>query len=186
MLLRDFRKGILISLLLMFLLLWVGVIFYFSSETPERSAQHSGYVYTILRKLDHVLDFSKTEAFRKLVSLFKKLLGATSEVSTVEIIRSSAHFGLYAILGFVTSLFSWLWKRDFLVSLIVGTSLPSVVAILDEFNQAFHRRQSTVVDAFVDLMGAMFGTVLANLMIALIVLFEYLKNKRGRFKNIRP
>uniref|UniRef100_A0A7C4RWB5 VanZ-like domain-containing protein n=1 Tax=Fervidobacterium thailandense TaxID=1008305 RepID=A0A7C4RWB5_9BACT len=184
--LRDFRKGVLIFTLLLFLALWIGVIFYFSSETPECSAQRSVYVYTILKKLDTILDFSKTEAFTKLVSLFRKLLGATSEVSTVELIRSSAHFGFYAILGFVTSLLSWLWKRDFLVSLLVGTSLPAVVAILDEFNQAFHRRQSTVVDAFGDLMGAMFGTVLANLMIALIVLLEYLKSKRGRFKNIRP
>lgn len=183
---RDLRKGILIFLLLMLLFLWVGVIFYFSSETPERSSQRSGYVYTILKKLDHVLDFSKTEAFRKLVSLFKKLLGATSEISTIELIRSSAHFGFYAILGFVTSLFFWLWKRDFLVSLVVGTSLPSVVAILDEFNQAFYRRQSTVVDAFVDLMGATFGTVLAHLLITLIVLLKYLKSKRGHFKNIRP
>lgn len=183
---RNFRKVVLILSLLLLLLLWVGVIFYFSSETPERSAQRSGYVYTVLRKLNAVLDFSKTEAFRKLVSLFRKLLVGTSGVSTDEFIRSSAHFGFYAILGFVTSLFFWFWKRDFLVSLLIGVSLPSVVAILDEFNQAFHRRQSTIGDAFVDLVGATFGTVLAHVVILLIVLLGRLKSGTGRFKNIRP
>lgn len=179
------NRRLLTYILLVLLVVWIGVIFFFSSETPERSTQRSGYVYKLLRKLNTVLDFSRTEAFRKVVMVFKRLFIGTAGAGPDEFIRSSAHFGFYAIFGFVTALFFWLLKRDVLVSFLLGVSLPSVVAILDEYNQAFHRRQSTVVDAFVDLMGAISGTILAHLLVAVVSLIVRLRKRKERDERLR-
>ncbi|WP_233185661.1 hypothetical protein [Thermotoga sp. SG1] len=52
--------------------IWVGLVFYFSSQSPDVSGRQSRSVYLILKRLDNALDFTQTEWYRNLRNFLER------------------------------------------------------------------------------------------------------------------
>lgn len=164
-----------LSLIIIFgiiFLLWIFLIFYFSSKSPTESSMQSHFVYKLLKKVDNVIDFSNTAIFQRMERKLKMIWFKTEYVPAEMLIRKTAHFGLYFIFGSITTFFFHLWKSDIVVSSIIGVSLPALFAVFDEYNQLFYNRGSSLNDVVIDISGAIFGM---SLVIVSIVLYKFFK-----------
>ncbi|MFN3284352.1 MAG: hypothetical protein ACK40Q_09000, partial [Pseudothermotoga sp.] len=54
------------------LVLWIGLIFYFSTRLPVESERQASFVYKLLKKLDTTFDFSNTQFFIKIRTILNK------------------------------------------------------------------------------------------------------------------
>ncbi|WP_233185662.1 VanZ family protein [Thermotoga sp. SG1] len=71
--------------------------------------------------------------------------------------RKFAHFGLYFIMGVLSFVLSYSYIEKYVFSILMGVSFPTLIAVLDEYNQSFHNRGSSLYDVIIDMNGAMFG-----------------------------
>lgn len=123
--------------------LWMGVIFYFSAQVSEASSQLSSGVTQIIVDVIHTINPNleiDLDTFRF-------------------IIRKLAHFTEYFILAlFVMNALrsSGICRSSFLIALIICV----LYAISDEFHQMFvPGRGPSVRDVFIDSLGAFVGIV---------------------------
>ena len=122
-------------------LLWMGLIFFFSHQPGEESAALSGgmtrWIHTILTALP-LIDF---------------------EINVLHtLIRKSAHFFVYLILG-VLILHAFLESRVTLLrASVYAWLLATVYAATDEYHQTFiPGRVGDVMDVVIDSLGAITG-----------------------------
>lgn len=158
---RNPNKLSLFLVLTTIFMLWTFLIFYFSSKPPEVSSMQSHFVYRVLKKLDNMIDFSRTQAFQRLETKIKMWWFKTQYVPAEMLIRKTAHFGLYFIFGILSFLLFSVWKRDVAIASLLGVSLPGILAVFDEYNQLFYNRGSSLNDVMIDIYGAFFGVVLS-------------------------
>lgn len=159
---KRYRFGILFIILT---ILWMGVIFYFSSQTGTDSAQMSDPITNTTTQII-VPDYDKLPAPEK-----KEIYDTTSLV-----IRKIAHYTEYAILALLVYFsFYFFSKRKYLnygFSLLIAV----LYAVSDEFHQSFIANRTAVFnDVLIDSLGAL--TMI--LVIALIERLVYLK-KSGK------
>lgn len=143
--------------------LWMGIIFALSAETAAESSSTSG---TLLRSILAFFD-------EKFVTYSEAEQTALVERYSF-LIRKTAHFCIYAALGFFTSN-ALVWQRKttgkpqsgslpFLAVLIGG-----VYAASDEIHQAFvPGRSCEVRDMLIDSTGVILGVVCSLLLVYLI------------------
>ncbi len=167
---RKYRVILLAALVLV----WMSVIFAFSSQDGAASSETSGRVVmaviAIIRPDFNSLAVSEQENFRNLVTFF---------------VRKGAHFTEYMILGVLLFLFYYEWRlkifliqekgckrlqlrlrRVWLAAWITGT----LYAVSDEFHQMFTGGRSPQVrDVCIDSSGAAVGCVIVLAIIAFIV-----------------
>jgi hypothetical protein len=127
---------------LIFMLAVMALIFYFSGQNADESGETSGAVlkwimeHTALK--DNVPDFAET------------------------LLRKSAHFSIYFVLGISSALTVSEWKRKrhiFLWSWLI----PVVYACTDEFHQYFvPGRSCELRDVCIDSTGALLGVALVR------------------------
>ena len=97
------------------------------------------------------------------------------------IIRKTAHFALYGILGAVTYIAAHSLKEDFRKCFAASLGFPLIYAAADEIHQIFtDGRTARLFDVFIDELGAAAGSVTAFAVIACI---DYLKQNNGIRKN---
>lgn len=166
------RKNIGIIIFIV-LALWVGVIFYFSSQPPGRSSDQSGMAIKAFKKANDLFDITDTQVFKKVEATAKARLFNGRYKSTNQIVRKSAHFGIYFILGIMCGVFGYFYTKKILIAFLLGMSLPVVVAVLDEFNQGFVGRVSSLSDVILDGTGALIGAALAAIMILIFKLIGW-------------
>ncbi len=133
------------------LIIWMGVIYYFSAQTGESSSEMSG---GIVRFVVHLLwkdydQLSLLEQARRLNSL-------------TFVIRKCAHFTEYGILAFLASGFlsTWNWKGTYKLQIRIGGAwcFALLYAVSDELHQMFSEgRSPQVFDVWVDSCGAAAG-----------------------------
>ncbi len=151
------------------------LIFYMSAQTASVSSKTSGEL---------IFKFSKL-----FVQQFEEL-DASSKVAFVEamqfIVRKSAHFLIYAFLGFnVAGAFST-FKIQFNGLFISSLVFSLVYAISDEVHQLFVKGRSCEVrDVLIDLFGALAGICLFLLIATLILKKKYTDSNSVREKNMR-
>ena len=93
------------------------------------------------------------------------------------IIRKTAHFALYAILGAVTYTAAHSLKKDFRKCFAVSLGFPLIYAAADEIHQIFtDGRTARLFDVFIDELGAAAGSVITFAVIACI---DYLEKNNG-------
>lgn len=116
------------------LILWIGVIFFFSSSQGSMSETS--------RIIRPILVFLFPDASPETISLYHGL------------IRKFAHFAEYAVLGLLSVrafVRSRLQNRPFVVSIL----LALVIAVIDETTQSFNpERTGSAGDVLIDLAGA--------------------------------
>lgn len=152
-------------------IIWMGVIFYFSSQNGEQSSQLSdGITVQIVRIFRSDFNYLSYEEQVNLLNIFSFL------------VRKSAHFIEYMILGFLMTGFfnTFHWKKWIFITTtwISGT----VYAISDEVHQMFlDGRTPKVMDVCIDSSGVIFG-ILAFLIGCVIITSI---RHRGRVKEHR-
>ncbi|SHH46704.1 VanZ family protein [Thermosipho atlanticus] len=172
-----------IIVIFLVLILWIFLIFYFSSRSPVKSSQQSSFVTNILRKIDQAIDFSNTALFRKLELYIKKMWFKTQYVPAEMLVRKTAHFGLYFILGFLSFIgFSKITKVY--IALLLGITFPNFIAVIDEYSQQYYNRGSSLNDVIIDLSGIIFGVLFAFLLLLLFEKFIKYFHKRYKKKSI--
>ncbi len=138
---------------------WTILIFYFSSQFPSNSERQAAAVYEFLKRLDQVLDFTQTDLYLRLRTLVERAWFTNKKPSTGDLVRKTAHFGLYFVLGVVCFSFGLLYNRKILSAIVFGIGLPTVIAVLDEYNQILYHRGSSLNDVMIDMTGATFGVL---------------------------
>lgn len=140
-------------LLLLMNIIWMMVIFSFSAQPASESSETSMKVGTMVGKVlkPGFSDLPKEEQIQ-----YAKRIEFP--------IRKLAHATEYAILGVLTSLFFFSWKRKRYG--LYGWLWGILYAITDEFHQAFvPGRSCQMTDVAIDSLGCLFGcTVIALLM----------------------
>ncbi len=149
---------------------WIGLIFYFSSQPPSASNRQSNGAVDVFYMLDDHLDFTDSVIYEKAVYFFKQVVLQGRYETSNALIRKSAHVGIYLVLGFMVSLLTYYYHRRYHLAFILGVSIPTLVAVMDEFRQSFIGRTSSLSDVVLDGFGATMGTIICLLMLMLIKL----------------
>jgi len=151
----------------------VGIILFFGTRNPEESLNQTNFVYNVIKSIDNVFDFSDTKWFREIEVFLKKLWLRDQYADSIALIRKSAHFGIYFILGLFSWLFGYLYSKRFLIGTLLGVSLPALIAVIDEYSQEFVGRGPSLYDVLIDISGAVF----ANIIILVIYIFYKISKK---------
>lgn len=154
-------------ILLSIFVLWIIMIFYFSSQPPDISNNQSGAVVRFIGKINDVFDITDTRSYIKLEELVKNIWLMGNYKTPNAVVRKSAHFGIYFILGILCSGLGYVYSKKLLIGFLLGVSLSVTIAVLDEFNQGFIGRTSSLNDVIIDGAGALLGTML---LISIIVI----------------
>jgi VanZ family protein len=154
---------------------WIGLIFYFSSQPPSSSNRQSKGAVDIFYMLDDHLDFTDSAIYEKAMYFFKDVILQGGYETSNSLLRKSAHVGIYLVLGFMVSLLAYYYHRRYHLAFIIGISLPTLIAVMDEFRQSFIGRTSSLSDVVLDSFGATVGTILCLLMLLLIKFGMYIR-----------
>ncbi|GAB1476010.1 VanZ family protein [Bacillota bacterium] len=167
-------------ILLIVLIAWVGVIFYFSSQPPAESYSQSKLAIKVIYKINDFFDISDTGFYEKISAFIKNnlLLGFGKSANIV--VRKSAHFGIYLLLGLFTTALGYVYSKKRWVGLLLGVSFPVTIAVLDEYNQGLVGRSSSLSDVIIDGAGAFTGSLIAMLFILAYGLIGLLSGRRKR------
>ncbi len=122
-------------------LLWMGVIFYLSSEPAGESSRRSGVILENIQSLNSDLSYG--------ITMFA--------------VRKAAHFIAYMILGillYLTIHETWRrWHRGAIAAVAVAAS--ALYACTDEFHQNFvPGRSAQLSDILLDTLGALIGVLI--------------------------
>lgn len=125
-----------------------------------------------------MLDFSQTKLFTKIKDGLNRLWFGNKKMPSIELVRKSAHFGLYMILGIVTFWFALDYSRRLLIATLMGVSLAALVASLDEYFQQFRGRGASLKDVVIDISGALTGTILCLIVFGAVRLLRTLSKRK--------
>ncbi|HYE82843.1 MAG TPA: VanZ family protein [Clostridia bacterium] len=138
-------------------LIWMGIIFYFSSQPAELSRQASGEVLVQMDQIEE--NEIQNISDRRVWNLHYY-------------IRKFAHFILYCGLGFLMALSVVSIKYGHYVSYIIAWLAASLYGVLDELHQNFvPGRGATLADMKLDAMSALAGVVAAAVVIGIWRIF---------------
>lgn len=154
----------------LFIVIWIGVIFYFSSQPSVESHEQSGQVVGLYEKANAIFDFSDSKFFNKIETIIFEHILDNKYKTTDAKVRKSAHFGIYFILGIASTGFAYVYSKKWLIAVLLGISLPTTVAVLDEFNQGMIDRTSSLNDVVLDMSGATFGMLFGLILIKVIMI----------------
>lgn len=155
-----------IILILLTVSTMAGIFILSADNANESSGKSSFFVDRLIGGILTKFDFSEEEIENVLY------------ISTV-IVRKTAHFTEYAVLGFLlASVFSSFYlkqKNSFILSFLIG----SAYAVSDEIHQRFvPGRSCQIKDMVIDSLGVMCGILFLLLIIYLLRLKQKKKNHR--------
>ena len=169
------RKNLGILLFFLFIL-WTSVIFYFSSQPSGVSNSQSRMAVKIISTVNDTFDITDTKLYTKLESTVKDIWLFNRYKTPNAVVRKSAHFGIYFLLGIISSVFGYIYSKKILMGFLLGTSLPVVIAVLDEFNQGFVGRTSSLNDVIIDGAGALTGTLTIIFLIFIVKIINLVRH----------
>ena len=129
---------------------WMGLIFWFSAQNAEESAESSGSVMTFL------LRFFKVDSM-------EEILADTVLYSMVDFaLRKSAHFAVFGMLGVLLYITISLYPNAIrLQKIVLPLSLGILYACIDELHQYFvPGRACQIRDVCIDTAGVLAGVLL--------------------------
>lgn len=155
---------------------WVIGIFYFSSQSPSTSSAQSSFVTRVMIRIDTVLDYTSHPLYKRGAHFVRHTLFQGRFRSKDTLVRKSAHFGIYFVLGFISTLFGFLYTKRFFIAGILGITVPVTIAVLDEYNQGQIGRGGSLSDVIIDGYGALSGTILMLFFLLLLHAVGLMKN----------
>ena len=167
---RIFRARGWRVLFLLLTVLLAGVIFYMSSEPATESSERSTTIAAELLPLVH-------PAFETLPPEEQKAMLSSAD----HILRKTAHFCVYGVLGVLLLLYSLCFAAKPPAHMLRALLAATVYAASDEIHQAFvPGRGSAVTDVLLDSAGALCGI----LFIWLLVWASCRRTNKDRHANI--
>lgn len=164
----KFNKKIILKRIffLIILIMTCFVIFSFSSEDAEQSTQKSTgitkFIVEIISKIKLMNEDTKIYYIHKIDP----------------IIRKTAHFTIYAVVGFSAMGFISTFNIKNKLKIITSFGIGLTYAIADEIHQTFiPGRNGNIIDVGIDALGVITG------ILALIILVSWIE-KTNYFKNI--
>lgn len=148
---------------LIFLLLWMGLIFFLSNQTAdESSAVSGGLIKTVIK---FILPEISPETLKDIVSALQFF------------VRKGAHFTLYTVLGIFSFLTFITYERLSLTfRTVLSVFIGVVYAVSDEFHQTFiSGRSGEARDVFIDSCGVLLGALIS---LAIYKIHRHIKNRR--------
>ncbi|MFT8348172.1 VanZ family protein [Clostridium saccharoperbutylacetonicum] len=154
-------------------ILWMGFIFYMSSNNGQISHDQSTKVVSAIEDTKSKLQ----NQFENKTTNDKARIAEEYELD--HIIRKNAHGFMYMILGVLVSNAFFIYNQRGKTSIIHIMFICLLYAVTDEFHQSFvPGRTSLVSDVLVDLAGAIIGMALFYIFYYMIYK-EYLKNNKS-------
>lgn len=153
---------------LIFLLLWMGLIFFFSHQTATESSNVSHGLIELVVKF--VMPNISQQA----------LLGIRAAWNFL--VRKFAHFSLYAVLGFFSFQAVITYEKiPLLLRAFLSFLIGAAYSVTDEYHQTFiEGRSGELRDVIIDSSGVLLAVLFC---LAVYSLHRYIKNKRvGRMR----
>jgi len=146
-------------------------IFYFSHQEADNSSKQSSRVVEII---SNVIPAIKNMQEPNKTILMEQIL--------TPIVRKTAHFSIYAILGMLTINFMLTIKNIKTIKMsIFALGFCFIYAITDEFHQTFIAgRSGELRDVLIDTSGALIGILF---IIAINTIMKKLKNRKEMLEN---
>lgn len=142
-----------------FLVAWMGLVFYFSSEIGNESSSTSGN--TIRKIITFFNDEIKLEDLNYIVETYQP------------IVRKIAHFTLYTTGGVIIYNFINKFKINRSKKIIFSLLIGVLYAITDELHQYFvPGRSSKILDVIIDSSGIITGILLFIIFIKIISIIQ--------------
>ena len=138
-------------------LLWMGFIFYMSSNTGMISHQESTKVVTIVKNTEAKLQNKPAPtALPTNKNAIKVQQAKEKRLDTL--VRKNAHAFMYMVLAFLISNLFFVFNKQGKASIIYILFICLFYAVTDEFHQSFvPGRGSLVSDVLIDFGGALIG-----------------------------
>ena len=137
---------------IIFILIWMIIVFYLSSQTSDNSSKLSGEITEKVIKCFHITDNMSKENSEQIIE------------NTEIVIRKLAHYSLYTLGGILILLHINLYKinKKIIISWLIGT----IYATTDEIHQLFILgRSGEIRDVCIDSLGVITGVILLLLII---------------------
>ena len=146
-------------------------IFYFSHQIADNSSKQSGAIVEII---SNIIPCIKNMPEEEQTILKEEILAP--------IVRKSAHFSIYTMLGILTTNFMLtIENKKMSKRAIIALIFCILYAITDEFHQKFiPGRSAELRDVLIDTSGAMLGILLT---IAVTLLTRKIKNRKEMLEN---
>lgn len=139
-----------IMFLWIFLILFMSIIYYMSSETAQESHRLSKGIVTTIK------DYSNTSSINEKTEFIKA-------INFDFIIRKLAHFTEYSLLGIFMFFTLYSSKISIRYCIILTLTLCFLYSISDEIHQIFvSGRTPRIYDVLVDTLGTIFGILLTK------------------------
>ena len=143
---------------------WCGALFYFSGQNGAESGELSLRVTRFVLRMIPALPFTVEELH--------------------PILRDMAHFGIFAVEGFLLGAAMMTSFRPWVVGAFLAEISCAVVAVCNEYHQTFSTgRSCEVQDMLVDAGGGATGVLFAVLLLGLA--FGLARRWRDRRENVR-
>lgn len=141
-------------------------IFYFSNQVSSNSNKQSNKIVEIISNL---IPAVKNMSAKEKAVLKKEVL--------IPIVRKSAHFSIYLLLGILLTNFMLTMKNQkYYQIVILALLIAFFYANTDEFHQTFiEGRTGQLIDVFIDSAGALSG-----ILITIVINKIRTKNKKGK------
>lgn len=136
--------------LIILTVLWMGVIFLFSSENSEISGEKSGRLTTLVQRIAYPdwSDLSEEEYRYQMAGLSF-------------LVRKAGHFTEFLILGALVITLASTFKISAVFRVIIAVLFCALYAFSDELHQFFVAgRDMRVFDMGIDTIGAAFGALI--------------------------
>ncbi len=153
--------------------LWMGLIFYMSSQTGEESGELSaGIIMTVASIMDPSFDQMSETQKKEVIDKWQHLT------------RKTAHFTEYAILG-ILCFVAFLQYNDRIkrkMCVLLSVCIAAVYASTDEIHQRFvDGRGGQISDVIIDSSGALVGALVA---LGVVALYLKHKSKKENLKSL--
>ena len=144
-LIKQDKRNKIISIIL--LILWLALIFFFSSQNGELSSNSSSLVVNLVNKF---------------LQIFNPKIDISIYPITVFIIRKLAHMFLYFILYLLT--YYLMYQFNIKKRLILSLLFCIFYAATDEVHQLFiNERSGQIMDVLIDTLGSIIAIILLKL-----------------------
>lgn len=147
------------------------VIFYFSHQVANNSSKQSG---TIVEIISNIIPYIKNMNEEEQIIFKEQIL--------TPIVRKTAHFSIYALLGILTTNFMLaVENKKMNKKIILALFFCIIYAITDEFHQTFiPGRIGEIRDVLIDTSGATIGILFT---IATTKITRKIKNRKDMLEN---
>jgi len=145
------------------IILWIlviscmGTIFFLSSqEATESSNLSKGFISSVIEFFD-VRDILSESQVREI------------SLTLNNIVRTGAHFTIYAVLGFLVALLLGEYKLHGKNQIVCSVLCSFLYACTDELHQHLvPGRSAQLIDLIVDTAGALFGALIAAMIVKIV------------------